>query len=320
MNMSDPARWKGVYPATVLAIDADHGIDEADLRGLIRWLASVDGISGFACNGHAGDAWSLSPAECRRVTEIHVEEAAGRFPVICGIAGSTTADYVAAMRDARDAGADAVLVIPPPAFRGVSVRGPDEPFAFFSDLAEAVDMPIVVFQHMIRWANNYSPETLAKLTEIDSIVAVKASTGDFPLYERELLALRGAPRRIAILASSDVLLFPYFALGHADGTLVSLASLAPHWVVDFVAAFGRDDIAAARAIWERLYPVVNLFYRTEGHNNSAFIKEALHMMGVLANPGRMRRPHPEFTDRHRDAIRDVLAGAGLLELYRAAAE
>ncbi len=84
---------------------------------------------------------------------------------------------------------------------------------------------MVIFQHMIGWGKNYSPETLARLTEIDAIVAVNASTGDYQLYEHELLALRTAPRRISILASSDVLLFPYFALGHADGTLVSLAIL-----------------------------------------------------------------------------------------------
>jgi 4-hydroxy-tetrahydrodipicolinate synthase len=315
----DANAWKGVFPATVLPLAANFEIDETDLRGLIRWLMMVKGVSGLACNGHAGDAWSLTRQERQRVTEIHVEEAAGRIPIICGISGNTTRDYIDSMADAKEAGADAVLVIPPPMFRGVSARGADQPFAFFSDLADAVDIPIIIFQHMISLGNNYSPQTLAKLTEIDNIVAIKASTGDYKLYEQELLALRTAPRRISILASSDVLLFPYFSLGHWDGTLVSLASLAPHWIVDFVEAFARDDIVAARAIWEQLYPVVELFYKTLGINNSAFIKEALHLMGVLANPGRMRKPHPTFSDHDREAIRALLERAGLLALYRSAA-
>ncbi len=130
MDMSNPASWKGVYPATVLPLGADLEIDESDLR----WLMPVEGICGLTCNDHAGGAWSLSPTEQRRVTEIHVAEAGGPLPVLSGISGSATADYIEAMRDARDAGADAVLVIPPASFRGIAARGPDVPYAFFQTL------------------------------------------------------------------------------------------------------------------------------------------------------------------------------------------
>lgn len=313
--MAGMIQWKGLFPATVLPFREDCGIDEEELRLLIRFLMNVPGVSGLACNGHAGDCWSLTREERNRVTRIHVEELEGRIPVICGISGECTRDYIELMRDAERAGASSVLVVPPPIFRNISAQGPEVPLAFFRELAEAVDLPMVVFQHMVSRGNHYSPETLARLTEIESVVAVKESVGDFRLYERDLLALRRAPRRIAILASSDVLLFPCFALGHSDGSLISLGSLAPHWMVDMIEAFRSEDLGRAREIYERLFPVVSMFYNTPGIHNSAFIKEALHRLGVLSRPCVSRPPHPAFSEKDRGAIRRVLEESGLMDFY-----
>lgn len=315
--MSDVGLWKGLFPATVLPLNEDFSIDEANLRGLVRFLLDVEGVSGLACNGHAGDAWSLTREERVRVVEIHVEEAGRKFPIIAGVSGQSTRDYVEQMRDAKDAGATAVLVTPPPLFKNVSMLGPDIPLTFFRDLSEAVDISIVVFQHPIVYGNNYySPDTLAKLTEIKNVVAVKESVGDYRMYERDLAALLRAPRRISILTSSDVLLFPCFALGHSDGSLISLGTLMPHWMADMLAAFKRNDIERAREINSRLLDLVHMFYDATGVNNCAFIKEALHMLGVLDKPCVSRPPHRAFTDQDRAAIRRVLEGSGLMDFYQ----
>ncbi|MBT3352686.1 MAG: dihydrodipicolinate synthase family protein [Nitrospinaceae bacterium] len=314
MSVSNP--WRGLFPATVLPCREDFSIDEEDLRILIRFLMGVRGVSGLACNGHAGDAWALTREERDLVTQIHVEEAGGQILVIAGVSGLCTRDYVEQMGDAKASGAAAVLVLPPPLFRGGSNRGPDEPVAFIRSLAEAVDIPIVLFQHMIGQGNNYSAETMARLAEIEAVVAVKDAVGDYRLYEKDLIALLGAKRRISILNSSDVLLFPCGALGHNDGSLISLGTLMPHWMVELIEAFWRDDLSAARAVNDRVHPVVNMFYNTPGVNNAAFIKEALHMLGVLSRPCVIRPPHRTFDERDRAAIRSVLDESGLTEFYK----
>ncbi|MFC1491289.1 dihydrodipicolinate synthase family protein [Nitrospinota bacterium] len=308
-------QWRGLFPATILPLKENYTIDEPELRVLIRFLMTVRGVNGLACNGHAGDCWSLTREERNRVTQIHMEETGGRLPIVCGVSGECTRDYIELMKDTKEAGASGVLVVPPPIFRNISVQGPEAPYTFFHSLAQAVDIPIIVFQHSVRRGNHYSPETLAKLTEIENVVAVKEAVGDLKLYERDLVALRQAPRRISILASSDIMLFPCFALGHSVGSLISLGSLAPHWMVEMIEAFEQGNLVRAREIYERLFHLVDLFYNTPGVNNSAFIKEALYMLGVLSSPCISRPPHPTFTEKDREAIRRVLEESGLAAFY-----
>ena len=119
-----------------------------------------------------------------------------------------------------------------------------------------------------------------------------------------------------LINSSDVLLFPYFALGHFSGSLISLGSLAPHWMIDMMNHFNSNDINEARKIYERLYPVVDMFYTTPGFNSTAFIKEALYILGVLAVPSVVRLPHPAFTPDHKASIRRVMDESGLIEFYK----
>jgi len=314
--MSNTGMWRGLFPATVLPIDEDDSINESELRSIIRFLKTVRGVSGFACNGHAGDCWGITPEERRRIIEIHVEEAGGELPVIAGLTPECTREAVEMAMEAKDAGASAVLVMPPGIFRNISVQGPETPYAFFGELASAVDIPIIVFQHPIYRGNNYNAATLAKLTEIERIVAVKDAVWDLKLYERDLAALRSAPRRISILPANDTLLFPSFVLGDSDGALIGLGTLVPHWVVDMYEAVERGDIALGRDINNRLFPIVELFYHTPGLNAHAAIKEALFVLGILTKPCISRSPQRAITDREKESIRRVLNESGLVDFYK----
>lgn len=309
-------QWQGLYPATVLPFNEDCLIDDSELRRLLRFLMKVQGVSGFLCNGHAGDCWSLTREERKQVINIHVEEVGSHLPIVSAIGGESTREAIEQMREAKDAGASAVLVMPPGIFRNISIQGPEMPYSFFSSLAEAVDIPIIVFQHPIFRGNNYSPETLATLTGINNVVAIKETVWDIKLYERDLVALRQAPRRIPILTANDTLLLTSFVLGDSEGALIGLGSLVPHWVVEMFEAVKRNDLIKAREINDRLFPIVELLYYTPGLNTYSAIKEALYILGVFTKPGIPRPPLQALTEEDTDAIRQALRISGLEEFYR----
>ena len=314
--MPSNIQWQGLYPATVLPFHEDYSIDEMELRRLLRFLMKVQGVSGFLCNGHAGDCWSLTREERKQVIEIHVEEAGGHLPIIAAIGGESTREAIEQMREAKDAGASTVLVMPPGIFRNISVQGPEMPYSFFTSLAEAVDIPMIVFQHPIFRGNNYSAETLAKLTEINNIVAIKETVWDIKLYERDLVALRQAPRRIPILTANDTLLLTSFVLGDSEGALIGLGSLTPHWVVEMFEAVKSNDLIKAREINDRLFPIVELLYYTPGLNTYSAIKEALYVLGMFTKPSIPRPPLQVLTKEYAEAVRHALRISGLEELYR----
>jgi len=313
--MAKKIKWGGLYPATVLPLDRNGRIDEPDLRRLIRFLKGIKGVSGLACNGHAGDCWGVTSRERRRIIEIHREEAGGKFPIIAGVTPECTREAIEGAKEAKAAGASAVLVMPPGIFRNISVQSSDAPYAFFSEIAGAVDIPIVVFQHPVFRQNNYNAATLARLTEIENIVAVKDAVWDLKLYERDLAALRQAPRRIAILTANDTLLYPSFCLGDSDGALIGFGTLAPHWMVDMYEAVKRGDLKRGQELNRRIFPIIELLYHTPGLNAHAAIKEALYMLGVLTKPCVSRSPQRAVTEKEKETLGRALKESGLAEFY-----
>ena len=307
--------WAGVLPATVTPFHPDYSIDEEEVCRTIQFLMDIPGVTGLVCNGHAADSWSLSLEERRRIIQIHLKETRGRIPVVAGVSGQSTREAIRQMEEAKEAGASAVLVVPPSIFRNIHLQGPETAVAFFRDLAKAVDVPIIVFQHPIFRGGYYSPETLAKLTEIENIVAVKETIWDAKMCERDLVALRQSSRRISILLANDTILLPCLALGDFDGLLIGLATLTPHWAVDLLHAMMERDIEKARRINEQLFPIVEMLYYTPGLNTYAAMKEALHMVGVLKNPPNSRPPLRPLGENERRVIRDALEKSGLKRFY-----
>ena len=313
--MTNSRPWTGIIPATVLPLNGDYQIDEGELRRLIRFLKKVPGVTGLACNGRAGDVFVLSREERRRVIEIHVDEAQGNINIVAGIKADATWQVIELMQDAKDAGASAVLVLPPEPLRGVTDLGPEIPYQFFHTISQAVDIPIIVFQNPKFRGYSYTSETLAKLAEIENIVAVKLSTWDIKKYEQDIWALKRANRRVSILPSNDTLLFASFMHG-ADGALIGLGNLVPHWAVELFEATQQGNIAKAREINDRFFPLVELLYETPGLNIYGAMKEALFMMGILTKPSISRPPLPPLTANERDAIRTALEQSGLLRFYQ----
>jgi 4-hydroxy-tetrahydrodipicolinate synthase len=308
--MTSKLSLRGHLPAPILPFDDDYGIDEAALRDYTCYLLSSRGLGGIVPNGHAGEVSLLSRDERRRVLDITIDEAGGRVPVVAGVVAESTWESVQYARDAREAGANAILVFPPNGFRGGASAASDVPLAYFSSIADAVDIPIVIFQFPLATGLWYPPEVLARLCEIDRVVAVKDGIGDLERYEDDLHAIRSTGREISVLSSNNTLLVPSFVVG-ADGVLSGLGALAPDLIADAFDAVQVRDLERARAANGMLYPITRAIYRYPYSYWHVRIKEALVMTGRLTRAV-VRPPLRGLPEEERPALRQALSHSGLI--------
>ncbi len=308
--MSTPLRFAGIMPANLLPFRADLAIDEPAYRRHLRWLADVPGVTGIVANGHAGEVASLSREECRRALAIALDEVGGRCPVVAGVYADGTQAAVELARDARAEGAAGVLVFPPSLFMWGAQLKPDMVIRHFGEIAAGAELPIVVFEYPPASGLGYAPETLARLTEIAQVAAVKDWSNDIVAYERNLRALRATGRPVAMLSSFTMSLLASFLLG-ADGAISGMGSVAADLQVELFAAVQKGDLDGARRVNDRLDPLVRVFYAppfVDMHNR---MKEALVLLGRLP-AAHVRPPLTPVGDAEREAIRRALVAAGLL--------
>ncbi len=303
-------RFQGCMPANLLPFTADLQIDEAAYREHLRWLADTQGVTGIVANGHAAEVSSLSRDERRRALAIALDEVAGKVPVIAGVYSDGTQEAVELARDARAAGVAGLLVFPPTLFMWGAQQKPDMVLRHFSVLADAVDLPLIVFEYPPASGIGYSPETLAELCKIPSVAGVKDWSNDIVAYEKNLRALRGSGRPVAMLSSFTMSLMATFFLG-ADGCISGMGSVVADLQAALLAAVKAGDLAEAHAINERLGPLVAVFYAppfVDMHNR---MKEALAILGRIP-AAHVRPPLTPVSEDERDRIRLALREASLL--------
>lgn len=302
--------FSGVIPANLLPFTADYDIDEANYRRHLTWLADVPGITAVTVNGHAAEVSSLHRDERRRALAIALDEVGSRLPLISGIYSDSTFEAVELARDAKAEGASGLLVFPPTLFMWGAQLRPEMPYRHFAAIADAVDMPLVVFQYPPVSGIGYTPETLIKLTEIPQVVAVKEWSNDIVAFERNLRAIRSTGRPVAVLSSFTMSLLSSFVLG-ADGTISGMGSVAADLQAELFQHVQRGDLEAARHVNDRLEPLVRVFYAppfVDMHNR---MKEALALLGRI-DAAVVRPPLQPVGEAERMQIADALHRAGLL--------
>jgi 4-hydroxy-tetrahydrodipicolinate synthase len=301
--------FSGVMPANILPFRADLSIDEPAYRRHLRWLADTPGVTGIVANGHAAEVSSLDREERKRALAIALDEVGSQCPVVAGVYCDGTQEAVALARDARALGATGVLVFPPTLFMWGAQVKPDMALRHFSEIAEKADLPIIVFEYPPASGIGYSPETLARLAQIPQVAAVKDWSNDIVAFERNLRALRSTGRPVAMLSSFTMSLMASFLLG-ADGAISGMGSVAADVQAELFAACQKGDVEAARAINDRLDPLVRVFYAppfVDMHNR---MKEALVLLGRIP-AAHVRPPLTPVSDAEREAIRRGIAAAGL---------
>ncbi len=308
--MAPSLRFSGIIPANLLPFKPDFSIHEPDYRRHLNWLAHVPGVTGIVLNGHAAEVSSLTREERRRALAVAGDEVGDRLPLIAGIYSDSTLEAVDLARDAREEGVKGLLIFPPCLFMWGAQLRPEMVYRHFSLIAEAVDLPLVVFQYPPAQGIGYTPEALAKLTEIPQVAAVKEWSNDIVAFERNLRAIRATGRPVAVLSSFTMSLMASFFLG-ADGAISGMGSVAADLQAELFRAVQEGDIQEARRLNDRLDPLVRVFYAPPFLDMHNRMKEALAILGRI-EAAVVRPPLQPVTEEERNRIRQALKEAGLL--------
>ncbi|MFH2202552.1 MAG: 4-hydroxy-tetrahydrodipicolinate synthase [Elusimicrobiota bacterium] len=270
-------------------------LDEPALRRLIRRQLRA-GTNGLVPCGSTGEAATLRDAEYRRVIEITVEEAGGRIPVIPGVGTNSTEKAVAASRQVESWGADALLVLVPyynkPTQEGL--------YRHFRAVAQAVRIPIVVYNIPGRTGINLQPATLARLAKsCRNITATKEASGSLD-QASEIMSL--CPAGFTVLSGDDALTVPMMSIGGKGGISV-VSNILPRENARMCAAALKGDFKTARRLHHQLFPIIKgLFIET----NPIPVKAAAEMAGLCA--GEPRAPLTPITKENRRRLRALLKG------------
>ncbi|MCP9441962.1 MAG: 4-hydroxy-tetrahydrodipicolinate synthase [Nitrospira sp.] len=273
-------------------------VDERSLAELIEWQIAK-GTDGIVPCGTTGESATLSHEEHNRVIQLTVEVVNRRVPVIAGTGSNSTEEAIALTKHAKQAGADGALLITPyynkPTQEGL--------YRHYKAVAEAVDLPLVLYNIPGRTGVNLLPSTIARLSAIDTIVGVKEGSGSVQ-QASDIVQMCGD--RITVLAGDDSLTLPMMAVG-AKGVITVTANIVPTEMAQLVKTFADGKIVEARRLHFALSPLfAALFLET----NPIPVKEALGMMGKI-DP-ELRLPLCPMGQETRDKLRQVLKDMNLI--------
>jgi 4-hydroxy-tetrahydrodipicolinate synthase len=299
----------GVIPAVLLPFEDDLAIDEKSFRSHLRHVAAVEGLSAITVNAHSTEVASCTFEEQRRVMEIAADEVGDRMPIVHGIwaDGSEAAARIA--RAAAAGGASALLVFPPGPF--TLGQSADMAIAHFRRIAEASDLPIVAFQYPLATGQGYPPETLLKLLDaVPQIRAIKDWTNNVQLHEWQVRTLQSLPRPVNVLSTHSSWLFASLVLG-CKGLLSGAGSVIADLQAKLFRAVAANDLAAAKAANDCIYPLARAFYADPFIDMHNRMKEALVLLGQLPRAV-VRPPLVKLGAAEVERIRLALVDAGLL--------
>jgi dihydrodipicolinate synthase/N-acetylneuraminate lyase len=300
--MTDDQKLTGILVALVTPFTADgRAIDEDALHALIERLLAA-GVHGFVPAGTTGEFTTMTTAERRQLIELIVAMVGGRAPVVAGTGALSTSETVELSAHAAQAGADAVMIVPP--FYD-PLRFP-ELLAFLEQVSGAVDVPIVYYNLPGVTGLHLTPAQIGELGSIDRVDYLKDTSGDAVGLTELLTARRD---EITAFNGWDTLTFTGLALG-ATGSVWGAANLIPELAVHLWETLAvQGDLVEARRLWAAIWPVCDLL---ESHNYVAAIKAGLDELGWSAGP--TRPPILPLAAEPRERLAALLHDARQLEL------
>ena len=274
----------------------DGKVDEAAFRKLVSWQIE-QGSHGLVPCGTTGESPTLSHEEHKRVVAICVEEAAGRVPVVAGTGSNSTDEAIALTRHAKEVGADAVLSVTgyynKPSQEGM--------YRHFAAIAEAVDIPILLYNIPARAIVEISVETMARLAQIPRIIGVKDATANLMRPTRERNACGKSWR---LISGEDGTALGYMAHG-GHGCISVTANVAPKLCAEFQDACLRGAYDRARELQDRLMPLHDAMFCEP---SPAPVKYAASLLGYCTPE--VRLPLVELSDACRVRVREAMQGVG----------
>lgn len=295
--MSQTTDIKGIIAPIITPMLADESIHFEELRRQTDRLIGA-GCHAIFCFGTNGEGYALTGMEKQQVLECVIDQADGRIPIYAGTGCITTRETIAQSQMAAAVGAD-VLSLVTPSFAQASQ---DELYEHYKTIAEAVQLPIVLYNIPARTGNALAPETVERLSRIDNIVGVKDSSGSFDNILAYLAA--GKARKtgdFATLSGNDSLILDTLKAG-GQGAVAGCANVYPHTMVSIYEHFVRDDLDAARTAQESIASFRACF---KFGNPNTIVKTAVRLLGY--DVGFCRRPFHQLSDEGVAALKTVLA-------------
>lgn len=299
----------GVIPAVLLPFNEDLSIDEPSYRLHLRDVASVEGISAITVNAHASEVASCTFDEQRRVLEVTREEL-GKLPIVNGVyaEGSLEAARIAKM--AQECGASALLVFP----SGITTFGqrPEMALEHFRRIADASDLPLIIFQYPLAGGQGYPLATLLRIIEaVPTVRAIKDWCANPQLHDRQIRVLQSRVPPINVLTTHSAWLFSSLVLG-CNGLLSGSGSVIAELQAKLFRAVKAGNLDEARKIHDRIMPTAEVFYAEPWVDMHNRMKEALVLLGKLPRAV-VRPPLVKLPQAEIERVRAALIAAGLLK-------
>jgi len=271
-------------------------IDEKAYEKLIEFQIA-NGTKGIVPCGTTGESATLSHTEHNYLVKLTCDIVRKRVPVIAGTGSNSTAEAIALTARAKEVGANAALLISPyynkPTQEGL--------YQHFKKIAEEIDFPLVIYNVPSRTAVSINPDTVARLSEIKQIVAIKDATGNLD-YTSEVIS----KCNITVLSGNDSQTFPMMALG-GKGVISVAANIIPKDVAEMVDSFLDGDIEKAKKLHFKMFKLFNaLFYET----NPIPVKAALELMGIIGSE--IRLPLTKMSEDNKVKLIKEMEEYGLL--------
>lgn len=275
----------GVLIANITPFSEDLSVDWVEMAKRTRDLASVPGIRGFVVNAFAAEAPSLSPEERQRAVAVHRENARPDQAIVAAIMDWAPPATIRRGEEVKEAGADAVMVCSPYLSAYNANHSPEYAFHYHKEIAEGLDMPMLLFQLASGDQLSYPHEALVKMAaEIDHVVGVKmAQAGDCVRYDRDYYALKSLNKNIVCLPSVGSSFFHNLSTG-GDGILSGLAALAPYECVSMLQFIQEGDLYSAQSLHTRLAPLNHAIYGFPYADLHTRYKEVAFMVGAISSP------------------------------------
>lgn len=301
---------KGILVASLAPFDANYNLDVEAAHEHFAWLARHR-FGGLVCNAHAGEGETLTREERKTIIKIAKEELKGKFPIVAGVEAVAIPEVAELIKDAKEAGADAVMVCPPPIHGWVANLNPDIAVTYHQEIYKSIDFPQVLFRYRTDIPFSYPTAALVEIVKtVPSVIGIKLAGSDVMRYEDDVRALLSLDKGITIMPAATLMSY-YFFQFYADGALTGFANFAPQMVIDLFEECQKGNVALARKIHDQIYGLARIIYGDTSVNIHTRYKVAAAYIGSIRS-SRVRLPLKPVPESEQQRIYAAMVKADLL--------
>jgi len=291
---------KGIIPAMITPLTEKGKLNKGAFRQFINYLID-GGLHGIFVAGTTGEFYGLSAQDKKEMFEIAVEEVNGRVPVYAGTGAITTRECILLTQIAEKSAVDAVSILTPMFISPTQ----DELYEHYKAIADSTKLPILLYNNLPKTGVTITPATVERLAQIDNIVGVKDSSGDFTLTSEYIRRTRG--KEFSVLSGRDTLIHACLCYGGA-GSIAACANIAPRICADIYDKYVGGDITGSLEAQFAITPLRLAF--TLG-SFPTVIKEGLKLLGIDAGP--CMSPVGPMTEEKKQELKNILRQMALLD-------